>query len=183
MEVSTENTSKRWLSIVGIGQDGADGLSPLAQSLVSSAELVVGGARHLELAARAHQGRAAARGRPRCTTPFRRSSPGAVAPWPCSRAAIRFHFGVGKQIAALVPADELICSPAAFILQPRREQAPLGPAGHGDRCSAWPRHRGPHSSSSAGRAHPRSVLGWIDARQSRKAPDRARFWRVFACGA
>ena len=50
MEVSKENTNGRWLSIVGIGQDGAEGLSPLAKRLVASAELVVGGARHLELA-------------------------------------------------------------------------------------------------------------------------------------
>ena len=40
----------RWLSIVGIGEDGAVGLSPVAQRLVSAAELVVGGKRHLDLA-------------------------------------------------------------------------------------------------------------------------------------
>ena len=36
-------TATRWLSIVGIGEDGADGLSPVAQRLIASAELVVGG--------------------------------------------------------------------------------------------------------------------------------------------
>ena len=40
----------RWLSIIGIGEDGADGLSPWAQRLIADAKLVVGGARHLELA-------------------------------------------------------------------------------------------------------------------------------------
>src|SRR5258708_10078535 len=43
-------TATRWLSIVGIGEDGADGLSPVAQKLIASAELGVGGKRHLALA-------------------------------------------------------------------------------------------------------------------------------------
>ena len=40
----------RWLSIVGIGEDGAEGLSPAARRLVAQAALVVGGRRHLALA-------------------------------------------------------------------------------------------------------------------------------------
>src|SRR6476661_4743068 len=40
----------RWLSIVGIGEDGVDGLSPVARRLVADAELVIGGKRHLALA-------------------------------------------------------------------------------------------------------------------------------------
>ena len=43
-------TGPRWLSIVGIGEDGTAGLSPVARQLVASAELVVGGKRHLALA-------------------------------------------------------------------------------------------------------------------------------------
>ena len=39
----------RWLSIIGIGEDGAEGLSPAARSLVAAADLVAGGARHLQL--------------------------------------------------------------------------------------------------------------------------------------
>src|SRR5437764_9732615 len=41
---------QRWLSIVGIGEDGVAGLTPVARQLVSDAELVVGGKRHLGLA-------------------------------------------------------------------------------------------------------------------------------------
>ena len=41
---------RRWLSIVGIGEDGAEGLSPVARGLVSAADIVFGGRRHLELA-------------------------------------------------------------------------------------------------------------------------------------
>src|SRR5260370_33771332 len=43
-------TAVRWLSIVGIGEDGVQGLSPVAQKLIASAELVVRGKRHLGLA-------------------------------------------------------------------------------------------------------------------------------------
>lgn len=38
-----------WLSIVGIGEDGLDGVAPAARSLVDAAELIVGGARHLAM--------------------------------------------------------------------------------------------------------------------------------------
>lgn len=38
-----------WLSIVGIGEDGWDGLSPAARALVETAGLLMGGARHLAL--------------------------------------------------------------------------------------------------------------------------------------
>jgi precorrin-6Y C5,15-methyltransferase (decarboxylating) len=39
-----------WLTIVGIGEDGVEGLSPLACSAIVAADLVVGGHRHLALA-------------------------------------------------------------------------------------------------------------------------------------
>jgi len=39
-----------WLSIVGLGEDGLAGLSPAARALVESAQVLVGGARHLALA-------------------------------------------------------------------------------------------------------------------------------------
>ena len=40
---------KPWLSIVGIGDDGLAGLGEAARALVESAELLIGGARHLEM--------------------------------------------------------------------------------------------------------------------------------------
>ena len=42
---------RRWLSIVGIGEDGVDGLSAVARGLICGAEIVFGGKRHLALAA------------------------------------------------------------------------------------------------------------------------------------
>jgi precorrin-6Y C5,15-methyltransferase (decarboxylating) len=121
MAVSTENTSSRWLSIVGIGQDGADGLSPLAKSLVSSAELVVGGARHLELAAQLIKGE-----RLPWPSPLHNAFPEILArrgrPVVVLASGDPFNFGVGKQIASLVSADELVSipQPSSFSLASNR---------------------------------------------------------------
>jgi precorrin-6B C5,15-methyltransferase / cobalt-precorrin-6B C5,C15-methyltransferase len=41
---------ERWLGLVGIGEDGIDGLVPAAQRLIAQADFVVGGKRHLALA-------------------------------------------------------------------------------------------------------------------------------------
>jgi precorrin-6Y C5,15-methyltransferase (decarboxylating) len=121
MEVSKENTSSRWLSIVGIGQDGADGLSLLAKSLVSSAELVVGGARHIELAAQLVKGE-----RLPWPSPLHNAFPEILArrgrPVVVLASGDPFNFGVGKQIAGLVSTDELISvpQPSSFSLAANR---------------------------------------------------------------
>jgi precorrin-6B C5,15-methyltransferase / cobalt-precorrin-6B C5,C15-methyltransferase len=39
----------RWLTVVGIGEDGLDGLSPSARAMVDEAEVLIGGARHLAM--------------------------------------------------------------------------------------------------------------------------------------
>ena len=36
-----------WLAVIGIGDDGTGGLAPAARALVDTAEVLVGGARHL----------------------------------------------------------------------------------------------------------------------------------------
>jgi precorrin-6Y C5,15-methyltransferase (decarboxylating) len=41
---------ERWLGLVGIGEDGIDGLTPAARRLLAQAAFVVGGRRHLALA-------------------------------------------------------------------------------------------------------------------------------------
>ena len=121
MEVSKENTIGRWLSIVGIGEDGVVGLSPTACSLISSAELVVGGARHLELAKTLVRGERLA-----WPSPLHDAFPAILArrgrPVAVLASGDPFNFGVGKRIAALVPADEMICipQPSAFSLAAAR---------------------------------------------------------------
>lgn len=49
IDASPEMLSQRWLSIIGIGDDGLDSLSPVAKSLIDQAQLIVGGERHLAL--------------------------------------------------------------------------------------------------------------------------------------
>ncbi len=48
-----------WLHIVGIGEDGIDGLTPAARTVVEAAEVVVGGGRHHELSKNANAERLA----------------------------------------------------------------------------------------------------------------------------
>ena len=43
--------SKSWLDVIGIGEDGVDGLSPVARAVLEQAEIIVGGDRHHQLAA------------------------------------------------------------------------------------------------------------------------------------
>jgi precorrin-6Y C5,15-methyltransferase (decarboxylating) len=113
-------SKKRWLAIVGIGEDGLDGLTPAAQELIAQAEFVVGGKRHLALAGplaaetmnwpspienaldfiEAHRGRSVcvlASGDP-------------------------FFFGVGAMLMCRFTADEMtsIPAPSAFALAASR---------------------------------------------------------------
>jgi len=119
-------TGPRWLSIVGIGEAGVEGLSSVALQLIRSAELVVGGARHLELASELIRGRRLAWPSPISDAfpEIERHRGRAVA---ILASGDPFHFGVGKQIAAFVQADEFIClpQPSAFSLAAARMGWPL----------------------------------------------------------
>jgi precorrin-6Y C5,15-methyltransferase (decarboxylating) len=111
----------RWLSIVGIGEDGINGLSTTARGLIEAAEIVFGGRRHLTLAA-----------------PLIR---GAARPWPspfdgaaeevslhrgrqvCVLASgDPFHYGVGAVLARHIDPREMMVLPApsAFSLAAAR---------------------------------------------------------------
>ncbi|MGL6340956.1 MAG: precorrin-6y C5,15-methyltransferase (decarboxylating) subunit CbiE, partial [Waterburya sp.] len=50
-----DNPNKKWLSIVGIGEDGLAGLSLIARSLVERAKVIVGGDRHLAMLPKSDQ--------------------------------------------------------------------------------------------------------------------------------
>ena len=105
-----------WLSLVGLGEDGRAGLSAAALAAVEAAALVVGGARHLELigpvAAQtmawpsplgdAFPALLERRGQPVCVL----------------ASGDPFHYGVGVQLAALVPAGEITAypQPSSFAL-------------------------------------------------------------------
>ena len=113
--------AKRWLSIIGIGEDGVEGLSAAARRLVNEAELVVGGRRHLELARSLIKGERLA-----WPSPIDGGYPAILARRGGAVVVLAsgdpFHYGVGKQLAALVPADEILClpQPSAFSLAASR---------------------------------------------------------------
>lgn len=114
-------TPARWLSIVGIGEDGSAGLSDAAKRLIADASLVVGGARHLTLAAELIRGETLTWPSPMMIAldeiVRRRGQPVAVL-----ATGDPFHYGVGKQLAERVAADEMIClpQPSAFSLAAAR---------------------------------------------------------------
>ena len=110
--VSAKNAaSARWLSIVGIGEDGAAALSPAARALVESAEVVFGGQRHLALAAPLIHGRA----RP-WPTPFGRAVAEVLGERPKRVCVLAsgdpFLYGIGAQLARQVPPAEMVTMPA-----------------------------------------------------------------------
>jgi precorrin-6B C5,15-methyltransferase / cobalt-precorrin-6B C5,C15-methyltransferase len=116
----------RWLSIVGIGEDGIEGLSAVARGLISGAEIVFGGKRHLGLAGPLIHG--------------------AVRPWPSPfESAVAevlaqhgravcvlasgdpYHYGIGALLAQHVAPNETVVVPApsAFSLAAARLGWPL----------------------------------------------------------
>ena len=110
-----------WLSIVGIGEEGIEGLSNAARELVRSADVVFGGPRHLALATSLIRGVARPwnlpfdqsvaevhklRGRPVCVL----------------ASGDPFHHGVGSLLSRQVHGDEMVSVPArsAFSLAASR---------------------------------------------------------------
>jgi precorrin-6Y C5,15-methyltransferase (decarboxylating) len=111
----------RWLSIIGIGEDGVAGLSPAARALVESAELVVGGKRHLDLADSLVRGRRLA-----WPTPIGEAIPEIEKhrgrPVVVLASGDPFHYGVGDLLLRAIPAAETLCLPqsSAFSLAAAR---------------------------------------------------------------
>jgi precorrin-6B C5,15-methyltransferase / cobalt-precorrin-6B C5,C15-methyltransferase len=113
-------SKERWLALVGIGEDGIDGLTPAARRLVAQAAFVVGGKRHLALAGPLNADTLAwpssienaldaievRRGRSVCVL----------------ASGDPFLFGVGAMLSRRFAADEMICVPApsAFALAASR---------------------------------------------------------------
>ncbi|MGU3336780.1 precorrin-6y C5,15-methyltransferase (decarboxylating) subunit CbiE [Methylobacterium mesophilicum] len=122
-------SSHRWLSIVGIGEDGRSGLAPAAAAALDGAQVVYGGRRHLALAAPldaetrtwprpihdAYPEILARRGRPTCIL----------------ATGDPFHYGIGAEIARLVPPAEIrtFPQPSAFSLACVRLGWPLAECG------------------------------------------------------
>jgi precorrin-6B C5,15-methyltransferase / cobalt-precorrin-6B C5,C15-methyltransferase len=116
----------RWLSIVGIGEDGVEGLTPTARGLISAAEIVFGGKRHLALAAPLIRG--AARPWP---SPFERGIDEVLTHRGQDVCVVAsgdpFLYGVGSVLSRRVDPQEMLVVPApsAFSLAAARLGWPL----------------------------------------------------------
>lgn len=127
MSSGAERVSRggRWLSIVGIGEDGRAGLSPAASAALDAARVVYGGRRHLALAGPLDADR-----RP-WPSPISDAYPGILArrgePTCLLATGDPFHYGIGAEIARLVPAEEIAAypQPSAFSLACARLGWPL----------------------------------------------------------
>jgi len=109
-----------WLVIVGIGEDGRAGLSVAAIRAIESCDVVFGGSRHLALAGPL-RGEAMAWPSPmteayRKILSLRGRRVGVLA------SGDPFQYGVGAELARLVPPDEMVCFPhvSAFSLAAAR---------------------------------------------------------------
>lgn len=117
---------KRWLSIVGIGEDGIAGLGENARDAIGSASTVFGGRRHLDLASSLIRGDA----KP-WANPFDTSMHDVLAlrghPVCVLASGDPFFFGVGATLSRFVPAEEFVALPApsAFSLAASRLGWPL----------------------------------------------------------
>jgi precorrin-6B C5,15-methyltransferase / cobalt-precorrin-6B C5,C15-methyltransferase len=102
----------KWLAILGIGEDGVEGLSAAARGLIEGAGLVVGGARHLALAAPLIRGAALT-----WPSPLSEAFPAILARRGQQVAVLAsgdpYCYGVGTTLAAVIPLAETLCVPAA----------------------------------------------------------------------
>lgn len=114
------DTITPWLTIIGVGEDGRDGLSPAAVSAIAQAGFIVGGRRHLDLV---------------------RADPAISRPWPSPIEAVfpeivarcgspvvvlasgdPFFYGIGSMVAAVVAPAEMtvLPAPSSFALAAAR---------------------------------------------------------------
>jgi precorrin-6Y C5,15-methyltransferase (decarboxylating) len=116
----------RWLSIVGIGEDGVSGLGDIAKKKIRSAEIVFGGKRHLSLAKDLITGDARA-----WPSPFEQGIEAVLGLRGRSVCVLAsgdpFLHGVGATLARHVDAAEMdvLPAPSAFSLAAARLGWPL----------------------------------------------------------
>ena len=101
-----------WLTIIGLGEDGPEGLSPASRDALTRAEVIFGGPRHLALV------QAGSRGQP-WPVPFdptpvlaHRGKPLVVL-----ASGDPFWFGAGGSLMALVAEGEWVSHPASSTFQ------------------------------------------------------------------
>jgi precorrin-6Y C5,15-methyltransferase (decarboxylating) len=116
----------RWLTIVGIGEDGIAGLGDEAKRRISDGEFIFGGKRHIELAAALIRGEAATWSSPLDTSIEiikSRRGRGVVV----LASGDPFFFGIGATLSRYIDPSEMIVLPApsSFSLAASRLGWPL----------------------------------------------------------
>lgn len=125
MSGTTKESTGPWINVVGVGDDGLDGLAPSVRALIDGAELLVGGERHQAMVA---------------TTPAERltweggvhRAADEIARWRGRRVVVLatgdpMWFGGGANLARTFGPDEMavIPHPGAFSLAAARMLWPL----------------------------------------------------------
>ncbi len=116
----------QWLTIIGIGEDGPDGLGDAAKTAIAGAATIFGGARHVELAASLLTGEGHV-----WLSPFERSVDEIVArrgqPVVVLASGDPFFFGVGATLSRRIDPSEMrvMPAPSSFSLAASRLGWPL----------------------------------------------------------
>lgn len=113
-------SAARWLSIIGLGEDGLDALSPAARALIAQACLVVAGKRHLALVGKLSAQTLTWPSPPEAAFPAifsRRGQPVCVL-----ASGDPFFYGIGSLLMREASPHEMLCLPApsAFSLAAAR---------------------------------------------------------------
>jgi precorrin-6Y C5,15-methyltransferase (decarboxylating) len=108
-------TAAPWLHIVGIGEDGMDGLTPAARAVVEAAEVIVGGDRHHRLSERVTAERVA------WPSPFD-AMIATIRSFRGRRVVVLvtgdpLWFSVGARITRAIPAAEIVFHPQVSAFQ------------------------------------------------------------------
>lgn len=161
----------RWLSLVGIGEDGLAGLKPAARARVESAEFLVGGARHLAFVPPSPAERMV------WAKPFHESF-AKIEALRGRRVTVLasgepIWFGVGAKLAKLFGAAEIEIHPhaGAFSLAAARLAWPMERCAfvsvHGRELDTLARHLHPRAKLlilSADASSPAAVASYLSAR-------------------
>ena len=119
--LSTPDRTPPWLTVVGLGEDGLAGLADEAKAAIAAAELVFGGARHLELADAAIRGE-----RHAWLSPFERSVEAVLVargrPVVVLASGDPFFYGVGVTLSRRIARTEMrvLPAPSSFSLAAAR---------------------------------------------------------------
>ncbi|MDK4701412.1 precorrin-6y C5,15-methyltransferase (decarboxylating) subunit CbiE [Rhizobium sp. CNPSo 4062] len=117
---------QRWLTLIGIGEDGPAGLGDEAKRLIASSPVVFGGTRHIELMSSLISGETH-----QWLSPFEKSVEAVLArrgkPTVVLASGDPFFYGVGATLSRHIPAAEMtvIPAPSSFSLAASRLGWPL----------------------------------------------------------